>query len=189
MSVVMTFAGRDTGEFGIKIKTLRRLLPERREELEDIPGTPGQYDYSGSEPEDQAVAYQMGIIQVDCMVEAADLPQLRTRAREIAAWLSRTGRLYFSDEPDKYYIGRIYSPIVFEQLFKYGQWTVEFKVKPFAFGKAVNVPAIGKAPLTISVIYGGTAPTPARLVLRNIGNAPIRGPIRITHYVKTGGIE
>ncbi len=189
MFVDMIFAGRRAGEFGIIVKSHRVLLPDRREELEDIPGAPGQYDYAGTEPEDQAVAYTMRVLQVDCIVHAEDLPQLRTRAREIAAWLAKTGRLVFSDEPDKHYVGKIYSAIMFEQLFTYGQWTIAFKVKPFAYGKAVNVPMIGQSPLTIPVIYGGTAPAPARIIIRNIGNTPIIGPIRLTHYVKTGGIE
>ncbi len=189
MHVDMTFAGQPASKFGIIVKTHRELLPERREELEDIPGIPGQYDYAGTAPEDQAVAYTMRLIQVDCMVRAQDLPQLRTRAREIAAWLSEAGMLIFSDEPDKYYVGKIYSPIMLTQLFTIGEWTIEFKVKPFAFGKSVNIPAIGLSPLAIPAIYGGTAPTPARIVLRNIGDVTINGPIRITHYVKTGGIE
>ncbi len=189
MFVDMTFAGRRAGEFGIIVKSHRALLPDRREELEDIPGTPGQYDYAGTEPEDRAVAYTMRVLQVDCIVRAEDLPQLRTRAREIAAWLAKTGQLVFSDEPDKYYVGKIYSAIMFEQMLTHGQWTIEFKVRPFAYGKAVSVPTIGRAPLTIPVLYGGTAPAPARIILRNIGDTPIRGPIRLTHYVRTGGIE
>ncbi len=189
MYIDMTFAGRRAGEFGILIKSHRPLLPERREELEDIPGMPGQHDYAGTAPEDQAVAYTSRILQVDCMVRAEDLPQLRTRAREIAAWLAKTGRLVFSDEPDKHYVGKIYSAVMFEQLFHFGQWTIEFKTRPFAYGKAVNVPMIGQTPLTIPILYGGTAPTPARIILRNVGSTPIVGPIRLTHYIKTGGIS
>ena len=105
----------------------RPILPSMRKREMAIPGKHGTYDFGLN-------TYDNRIISVLIQYVGATFNDLRLRARDIAAWLSQTSykELIFSDEPDKYYLAKIYDPVGLENFFRLGKATVQFECQPFA---------------------------------------------------------
>jgi phage-related protein len=61
--------------------------------------------------------------------------ELRTRARQIAAWLSTKSwvKLIINDETDKYYLAKVTSEISLESLWESGTADIAFDCQPFAY--------------------------------------------------------
>ena len=115
-------------DFQIVAKSIDRpILPALRRRELTIPGKHGTYSF-GSE------AYDNRIISVAIQYVGATFNDLRLRARDIAAWLSQTSykELIFSDEPDKYYLAKIYDAVGLENFFRLGKATIQFECQPFA---------------------------------------------------------
>jgi predicted phage tail component-like protein len=115
-------------DFGLVIKSVNRpILPTLRSREITIPGVHGTYDFSDN-------TYDTRIISVSLKYVGTDLNDLRLKARDIAAWLSQTTykELIFDDEPDKYYLAKIYDAIALENLIRLGQSTINFNCQPFA---------------------------------------------------------
>jgi predicted phage tail component-like protein len=94
-----------------------------------VPGRHGSYDFSDN-------TFEKRIIEIELRYIGTNFAELRTRARQIAYWLSGfsgTKNLIFSDEPDKQYIAKIYSEIGLANLFKVGECKVQFECEPFAY--------------------------------------------------------
>jgi predicted phage tail component-like protein len=105
------------------------MLPVLRKRELVIPGKHGTYDFGDN-------TFEKRIIEVELKYIGTSFAELRTRARQIAYWLSGfsgTKNLVFSDETDKYYVGKIYSEIGLQNLFLIGEATVQFEVEPFAY--------------------------------------------------------
>ena len=115
-------------DFKIIAKSVDRpILPTLRKREMTIPGKQGTYDFGGN-------TYDNRIIPVLMQYVGATFNDLRLRARDIAAWLSQTSykELIFSDEPDKYYLAKIYDPVGLETFFRLGKATIQFECQPFA---------------------------------------------------------
>jgi phage-related protein len=57
--------------------------------------------------------------------------------RQVAAWLYGDGKkqqLIFSDEIDLFYYGRLQNQIDLEQVVTFGEFTLQFRCEPFAYG-------------------------------------------------------
>ena len=125
-----TFNSIHSRTYGIVAKTINRpLLPSLRKRELIIPGRHGAYDFSDN-------TYENRIIEVELKYIGTSFTELRTRARTIAAWLSGyngSKNLVFDDEPDKYYVGKIYSAVGLQSLFTIGQCTIQFECEPFAY--------------------------------------------------------
>lgn len=179
MMVDMIFAGEKASDYFIHVKTHRPLRPALSENMLKIPGRDGMFDQGGS-------SYDMRGVNVDCIVNRDSLPELRQHIRRVSAWLCKTGRLSFTDEPDKYYIGRIYSEIMLEQLFTHGTWSLTFVTQPFAYGRHTQTAIEGQSGMQLPVTYNATAKTHCRIIIKNTGNANISA-LRIVQTIKTGG--
>lgn len=179
MYVDMMFAGKNASELGIHVRTHRQLRAAMDQNMLKIPGRDGMISQGDT-------TYQMGQHLVDCIVNQDSLPALRAHIRQVAAWLSKTGRLSFSDEPDKYYVGRIYDAMVLEQLLTHGQWSIVFTVQPFAYGEQKRKSATGSPNVNIPIDYQGTAKSPCRIVIQNTGPTDI-SLVRIIQTIRTGG--
>lgn len=105
----------------------RPTLPVKRKREIAIPGKQGSYDFGGD-------TYSNRVISVAIQYVGASFNDLRLRARDIAAWLSKMSyrKLIFSDEPDKYYLAKIYSAVGLEYLLKVGRATIQFECQPHA---------------------------------------------------------
>lgn len=159
-----TFRGTHSSDFGIHtVDQSRTILPPRREGKIAIPGRSGYYDgVSGG-------VYDERQESILCTFAC---PKGRTVAevcREIAYWLSGTGRLSYDREPDKYYNARITGAPPMAQHLKHGEFTITWSYNPpFAFGRTVSVPIHSGRN---DIRYEGTAETPCVIVLRNVSAA------------------
>ena len=157
-----TFGGVDMyAEFGIQLTDdgLPKdvLIPGLRSRKQQIPQRHGAYDYG-------AEYYDERSIGIRCVTT-----RILTRAdtREIAYALSKKAELRTWNEPDKYYIGRIYQAPDLEQLRTIGnRFPLIFICDPFAYGetKTEQMPSLVYLPK-----YRGTAATPTYIVIENIG--------------------
>ena len=115
-------------DFQIIAKSIDRpILPALRKREMTIPGKHGTYSFGGN-------TFANRIISVAIQYVGTSFNDLRLRARDIAAWLSQTSykELIFSDEPDKYYLAKIYDPVGLENFFRLGKATIKFECQPFA---------------------------------------------------------
>lgn len=121
-------------KFKIVAKSIdRSLLPSRRKREMTIPGKHGVYDFEGN-------TYENRPIQVLIQYVGETFNDLRLRARDISTWLSKPGykKLVFSDEPDKYYLAKVYDAVGLESIYELGKATVTFECQPFALYVATS---------------------------------------------------
>src|SRR5699024_4822076 len=85
---------------GVWVTSYDVLFPAVRPRKVVVPGRDGAYDFGANSRDER-------IIRMEC-----DNRYRATRAdmRELAYTLSKKNRIVLWDEPDKYYIGRIYDP-------------------------------------------------------------------------------
>jgi len=109
----------------------RQLLPEPNDKYMQVPGRQGSILFPGGLADRR--------IEIDCAFRGNKLPDLRIRAREIAAWLYTENReiLSFDDESEKYYRGKLAQAIDFEHLAVMGQFSLIFVCEPLAYGAEV----------------------------------------------------
>ena len=115
-------------EFQLIFKSIDRpILPTMRKREMVIPGKNGVYDFGDN-------TYDSRIISVLIQYIGASFNDLRLRARDIASWLSKNSyrELIFDDEPDKYYLAKIYGQVSLENLLALGKATIQFECQPFA---------------------------------------------------------
>ena len=157
--------------FGIKLAEnsfpVDVLIPELRSRKVTIPLRHGSYDYG-------AQYYNERGIQITCVTNRT---VTRDEVREIAYILSKKSEIRFWNEPEKYYIGRVYEPPTLEQLRNVGnRFTMNFICEPFAYRNTFTEFFIDQRYIPN---YQGTASTPTYIVIENIGSGNISN-IRIT---------
>lgn len=154
-----SFRGVHSSKFGIFTQDQARLLtPPRREGKITIPGRSGYYDGVGK-------VYDERTESILCTFMRPDGKTVPEVCREIAYWLSGTGRLIFDKEPDKYYIARLSGGPPVAQHLQHGEFTLTWTYNPpFAYGKTVSLPIHSGENV---IDYEGTAETPSVIVLRN----------------------
>lgn len=110
----------------------RQLLPEPNDRYVQVPGRQGSVHFP-RELNDRH-------IDLDCAFVEANLPDLRTRAREIAAWLHTADRaiLSFDDEPGKHYKGKLLLSVDFSHLATMGEFRITFLCEPLAYSELVS---------------------------------------------------
>ncbi len=145
-------------KFHMKVVKTDVILPPKRERKIAIPGRHGRYDY-GAENWDER------IVRLEC-----DITQKLSRdeVREIAYILSKKGRLYLWDEPDKYYVAEIYNG---GEIFDYPKqnirnFTLEFVCEPFAYREAKVL--FFKGSPRIEIDYNGTVAAPCRIEIEAV---------------------
>lgn len=159
-----SFAGIDMRErFGLLVENFGDvLMPQLRERKQVIPYRDGAYDYG-------AKYYDERAITIDCATA-----QLLTRAqvRELSLILAQKGELRRWEEPDKYYIGRIYDATSIERLAGAAKrFSLVFACEPFAYGRQVTKSFVNDAALS----YAGSARTPTRITITNANAYAING--------------
>lgn len=115
-------------DYNIVAKSVDRpFLPALRKKELAIPGRHGIYDFGGN-------TYGNRPLSVLLQFDGKTVNDMRLASREIAAWLSSMTYepLTFDDEPDKYYLAKIYDPVGLETFFRLGMATVKFECQPFA---------------------------------------------------------
>lgn len=165
----LIFNGVDLYEtYGILVERVEdALLPALRERKVVVPGRSGAYDFGAKFYDERLLTLPSGSTR-----------QLtRGEVREVAYALSKKGRISLWDEPDKYYIGRIYDATDLERVLRtMRKYTLHFLCEPFAYGATVQVDFHGPV---WSASYAGTQETPTRLQITNAGSTTANG-IQIT---------
>lgn len=154
-----SFRGVHSSKFGIYTQDQNRVLvPPRREGKITIPGRSGYYDGVGN-------VYNERVESVLCSFVCPEGKTVPEVCREVAYWLSGSGRLIYDKEPDKFYTAKLTGgpPVAYH--LHHGEFTLTWVYNPpFAFGKTVTLPiASGEN----AIDYEGTAETPCTIVLRN----------------------
>ena len=146
--------------YGIKVERVEDVLaPPLRPRKVNIPGRHGSYDYG-------AHIYDERNLTIICATS-----QLLTRAdaRELSYTLSQKNAIRIWQEPDKIYYGRIYDPTAIEKLVQHlKKFSMTFICDPFASGTTYNRSFDGDR---LTVNYAGSAETPTRMEIINIGTA------------------
>ncbi len=155
-----SFHGVHSSTFGIYTQDqARTILPARREGKITIPGRSGSYEGV------RGNVYDERLETILCAFKCPAGKTVPEICREIAYWLSGSGRLSYDKEPDKHYMASLSGAPPMAQHLKYGEFTLTWSCNPpFALGRTVTQPiATGENP----VAYRGTAETPCLIVLRN----------------------
>lgn len=150
-------------DYGIWVTAYDILLPPLRQRKITIPYRDGSYDFGAENYDDR-------ILRLKCDTRTG---KTRAEMREISYVLSQKNRITMWDEPDKYYIGRIYSP---QELLNLGEVVYKFNLElicePFAYGETKNIKFINNE---WQADYAGTANTPVRIEITNTGTTAISG--------------
>ena len=160
-------------QFGVFLEAPpeRVLLPGLRPQKAIIPQRHGAYDYGAKYYDEQRLRLKCATIRT---LQTAD-------TREIAYVISRKSEIRIWDEPEKYYIGRIYDETALEQLRNTAnRFVLTLICEPFAYGQTVTKPFSG---LNYAPEYPGTAETPTYIEIVNTGSQPVTN-IRITQIDK-----
>ena len=165
----LIFNGVDLSEtYGILVEQVEDdLLPALRERKVVVPERSGAYDFG-------ARYYDERLLTLSC---GSTRQLTRGEVREVSYALSKKGRIVLWDEPDKYYLGRIYDATDLERILRtLRKYTLQFLCEPFAYGETVQVDFPGPV---WSASYAGTQETPTRLQITNAGSTTANG-IQIT---------
>lgn len=147
------------------------LKPALRERKVTVPLRNGSYDYG-------AHYYDERPYSLNCVTVRAGT---RDDAREMAYILSKKSQLRLWNEPDKYYVGRVYQAPSLECLrIKGNRFTLNFVLEPFAYRNMVTENFTG---VNYTPNYAGTAPTPTYIVIENTGETNAVN-ISITQSIK-----
>ncbi len=131
------FNGRSSIDFNIYYKSVdRSILPPLKRKEVSIPERDGVYDFGSR-------YYANRKLEVECFVKADSLIELRRNLRAISEWLSVEGKLTFPDEPDRYYIGRIYESVSMGLISTHGTTTIVFECEPYAYSEDVSIEVNG----------------------------------------------
>ena len=123
------FKGIESKSLGLICQSVSRpILPAMRPQLVEIYGKSGVYDFHNND-------YGTRQITMHIAYMGESYQDLRSRAREIAEWLNtrQWSKLIINDEPDKYYLARVYGPVNLETLYRSGQADIAFECQPFAY--------------------------------------------------------
>lgn len=122
------FNGVHASTYNVYLKSRNRVLiptQHRREII--IPGKHGIYDFGLN-------TLDKRILELNLSYLSDSTNDLRLDARDIAAWLCQTEyeELIFDDEPDKYYLAKIYDTAGLEDLITIGLASIKFECQPHA---------------------------------------------------------
>ena len=98
--------------------------------------------------------------------------------------LSKKSQIRFWNEPEKYYVGRVYQAPGLEVLRKVGnRFSMTFILEPFAYRNTLTENFVNRR---YTPEYEGTASTPTYIVIENTGSSNARN-IQIVQSIKLEG--
>ncbi len=175
-----TFNGVHSSTYGIVVDPTQRIIfPEKRRILTDIPGRSGYHAYTDG-------TYLARQETFHCYFKKPSEISLADAARNIALWLNaENAQLFFDNEPEKYYWAFVVGALPQERHLKYGEFDLTFCYSPpFAYTEAKERKfTITTNSGSISIPVGGTAETPCRIIIKNVGASVINN-LRLTRKVQ-----
>ncbi len=157
----------------------RQLLPYPNDSYVQVPGRQGSILF----PRELADRH----IELDCAFVGSSLADIRTKARDIAAWLHTDDRanLSFDDETGKTYKGKLSSAVDFDHIGRMGQFGLSFICEPLAYGTEATANFVSDA---VTVSNAGTRPAPA-IIEATFTSAATEFKVTLgTKYVKVAHI-
>ncbi len=151
------------------------FIPEIRERKVEVPNRHGKYDFG-------AHYYNERELTLKCIAAEPERigysqENLRQYVREITYVLSKKAQIRLWNEPEKYYVGRIYDSTELTQLRNIAnEFTLTFICEPFAYGETYSVPFVNN---TYLPNYKGTAPTTTYIIIRNTSSKKSVSNIKI----------
>lgn len=124
-----SFNGRHCSEFGIVMQSRnRQLIPEKTDEYVLPLGKDGSVLFPGG--------FADRYIELGCIVIEKNLTDMRSKTREIAAWLHTVsrGKLEFDDEPGIYYCGKISEVVDLNETRTTNSFNLVFRCEPLVYG-------------------------------------------------------
>lgn len=108
--------------------TKRPLMPAIKRKTITVNGSSGIYDFGDNEYESVKISGKIIYI-------SNNIYERKQRARQISAWLSsiKWEKLFFGDEPDKYYLARVDGQVDLDALISSGEANITFICQPFAY--------------------------------------------------------
>ncbi|MFI3115565.1 MAG: phage tail family protein [Clostridia bacterium] len=119
----------DSSSFELICKSVKRpLLPAKKNKRVNIASVSGVYDFPDNE-------YDIRYINMSITYLGKSFDELRSRAREIANWLSASDwcKLIINDESDKYYLAKVVDEIDLDTMLEAGIAEISFECQPFAY--------------------------------------------------------
>lgn len=151
------------------------FIPEIRERKVEVPNRHGKYDFG-------ATYYNERELTLKCIAAEPERlkmgkENLRQYVREITYVLSKKSEIRLWNEPEKYYIGRLYNSVELTQLRNLAEeFTLTFICEPFAYGQTYTKIFTNK----YIPEYNGTIATPTYIILRNTASSGNVTNIKIT---------
>ncbi|RXM68353.1 distal tail protein Dit [Clostridium tetani] len=141
MKVGFVWRGIHSNEKGLKIISLPNITtPEKREEKIIIPGRSGYLTQSDGSYEGK--------------VKPVEFDYFDNRFDDIKQWLTGSGEVIFSNEPDRYYKARIINKLDLARVLeKFHSGIIQFDCQPFGYDLNNNLIIIDKP---ISIYNEGT---------------------------------
>lgn len=116
----------ESGTFGLSCGTeIHSLLPEKRKYVQEIPGLDGVADFGIS-------GYAVRVITKPIYF-TGPYAELRRNRENIIAWLYNDGspkKLIFGNEPDRYYMAKVYAALEFENTSDRHIGDIQFECNP-----------------------------------------------------------
>jgi phage-related protein len=157
MSSGFAFKGVHSSRFGIVYRPeSRMLMPTARRNVIAVPGRSGVYTQTYGDYDERVESFACGFVR-----RGTTLPA--TTARQIAGWLSGTGKLVFDEEPHLFYMATIIDAPPLSLHRNYAEFTITYTANPpFAMSeeKTVTLDETG-------ISYPATVKTPTLLKIRN----------------------
>lgn len=143
------------------------LLPTLRPRKVIVPQRSGSYDYGAKYYDERGLRLTCTTVN---LINRNDI-------RELSYILSQKNNIRIWNEPDKYYVGRIYDSIILDKIRKHvQQFDLTFICDPFAIGEQVQENfAMSLDMRENSHSYSGTVATPTRIEIINNGNTDAIG--------------
>ena len=160
-------------EFGLIVDNFEDVLtPQLRPRKATVPQSDGALDYDARYYDERELVVNCATLKLLTRAECRNLSLALSRKAQIVRW----------DEPDKYYVGRVYDPVEIERLAgKAKRFSIPFVCEPFAYGQQQMIGFQGRSNLT----YQGTARTPTRITIVNTDPFTLNGiTIRMREAIK-----
>lgn len=152
------------------------FIPGIRERKVEVPNRHGKYDFGAKYYDERELTLKCIAAEPERIGYTQE--NLRQYVREITYVLSKKAEIRLWNEPEKYYVGRIYDSSELTQLRNIAnEFTLTFICEPFAYGETFSVPFVNGL---LTPNYRGTAPTTTYIIIRNTASSGNVTNIKIT---------